>query len=88
MDFLFATPTGTAAFPARSKRHARERAFERVLAHWIKTGRWLPMCYLGPVHPSLTRAMIRAKPDSRAAYRRCRDAMPVPGESLKDKPSG
>lgn len=81
MDFLFATPRGTAAFPARTKRQAYAKAFDCAVAYWIKTGRRLPMRYLGPAHPALTRAMIRAKPASPAAYRRCRDALPVPGES-------
>jgi hypothetical protein len=80
MDFLFAAPNGIAAFPAWSKRQAQAQAFECQIAYWIKTGRPLPLRYLGPVHPALTPAMLRAKPTTKAQYRIARDSLPLPNE--------
>jgi hypothetical protein len=78
MDFLFATPNGTAAFPAYTKREAFRRGFDAQIATWIKTGTVPRFRYLGPVHPKLTSAMLKANPRTQAEYRQQRDALPVP----------
>jgi hypothetical protein len=78
MDFLFHTPACVVAFPAWSKRQAISHATDYAIEHWIKTGRPLPIRYLGPVHPALTPAMRQAKPTTRAEYRTARDSLPVP----------
>lgn len=78
MDFLFAAPNGTAAFPAYTKREAYRLAWDCQIAAWIKGGAVPRFRYLGPIHPKLTPAMLKIKPATRAEYRRTRDALPVP----------